>query len=143
MSQIFGASGAVGAVDESTGQATAGLKSLGNVELALYTGQFTRDERSGIDFVVVGDINPTQLAKYVGDLEAKEGKTIRYAVMDKEEFLYRKQVNDRFLLTVLDSKKQVLIDRPGLIAEEEPEQAAEAETDPAPKPKDKKEKAKK
>src|SRR5690606_2654985 len=57
------------------------LKGVGNVELALLTGQFTRDEASGIDFMVVGDVNQTQLAKYVADMEEKEGKEVRYAVM--------------------------------------------------------------
>lgn len=154
LSQIFGAGGAVKAApDEAVGGATAGLKALGNVELALYTGQFTRDERSGVDFLVVGDVNPTQLSKYVGDLEKKEGKTIRYVVMDKDEFSYRMRVNDRFLLTVLESKKQILLDRGGLISqvievEEAPVELA-AETEPAKKAapksesKDKKEKAKK
>lgn len=87
------------------------IKTLGNVELALYTGQFTRDETSGIDFMVVGDVNPTQLAKFVTELEKKEGKDIRYTVMSYEEFIYRQQINDRFLGLVLESKKQVLIDK--------------------------------
>src|SRR5690554_5856926 len=47
---------------QQTGFAVAGaernmLKALGNVELALYTGQFTRDESSGIDVLVVKNIN--------------------------------------------------------------------------------------
>jgi hypothetical protein len=87
------------------------LKSLGNVDLVVYTGQFTRDERSGIDFMVVGDLNQTKLDKYVSDLEAKEGKEIRYAAMTPDEFEYRRQVNDRFLSEVLASKKQVLADK--------------------------------
>jgi hypothetical protein len=151
LSQIFGAAGAVATTtDEPAGGApAAGLKALGNVELALYTGQFTRDERSGVDFLLVGDVNPTQLSKYVGDLEKKEGKTIRYAVMEKDEFVYRKRVNDRFLLTVLESKKQILLDRAGFISQvievEEPSTDDSKSASPAPKSesKDKKEKAKK
>lgn len=138
LSQIFGSSGAVS--DDINNEATAALKSLGNVELALYTGQFTRDERSGVDFVVVGDINPTQLAKYVSDLEQKEGKSIRYAVMSKDEFVYRKQVNDRFLVTVLEARKQVILDRHHLL-DDKPTEETEPET-PEEKP-TKKEKAKK
>lgn len=136
LSQIFGSSD--GVASEDTSSLITELKVLGNVDLALYTGQFTRDERSGVDFVVVGDINQTQLNKYVSDLEAKEGKSIRYAVMTKDEFEYRKQVNDRFLLTVLDSKKQVLIDKTNLLHE-----AEQAEKQPEPTPQPKKEKAKK
>ncbi len=91
------------------------LKALGNVDLALLTGQLTRDERSGIDVLLVGDLNQTQVSKYISDLEAKEAKELRYAVMNNDEFSYRQEVNDRFLNLVLQSKMQVLIDKNHLI----------------------------
>ncbi len=87
------------------------FKQLGNVHLVLYTGQFTRDESSGIDMLLVGDINSTQLAKFVSELEQKESKELRYTVMTPKEFGYRRQVNDRFLATVLSSKSQILVDK--------------------------------
>src|SRR5665213_673697 len=65
------------------------IHELGNVELAIYTGQFTRDESTGIDFLIVGDINQTRLAKFINDLEAKESKEIRYTVMPLDEYRYR------------------------------------------------------
>jgi hypothetical protein len=89
------------------------------VDLALFTGQFTRDETSGIDFLVVGDINARALEKYVAELEAKESKEIRYAVMSTENFKYRKQINDRFITKVFEAKKQVVTDKENLLAEEE------------------------
>ena len=89
------------------------LAALGNVEIALYTGQFTRDERSTIDVLIVGDVNQTRLNKFIADLESKEGKEIRYAVMPLSEFDYRRQINDRFLADVLISKNQVLVDKHG------------------------------
>jgi len=95
----------------SEGTDTQNLKSLGNVELIIYTGQFTRDESSGIDILFVGDINQTQLSKYIGDLESKESKELRYTVMTPQEFLYRRQVNDRFLTLLLTSKKQIILDK--------------------------------
>lgn len=100
------------------------LKTLGRVDLAIYTGQFTRDERSGVDFLLVGDINQTKLAKFIAELEQKEGKEIRYALMAMDEYRYRRQVNDRFLSTVLESKKQVLVDKEKLL---EPEEVKEEE----------------
>ena len=87
------------------------LQALGHIELALYTGKFTRDEKSGIDFMVVGDINQNQMDKFISDLEKKEGRDIRYVTMDKKEFLYRQQINDKFLAKVTESKKQVLYDK--------------------------------
>jgi hypothetical protein len=91
------------------------LNTLGHVELAIYTGQFTRDDLSGVDFLIVGDINPTKLANFVTDLETKEGKEIRYTSMPLHEYIYRKQVNDRFLSNVLSSKKQILVDKQFLL----------------------------
>ena len=84
---------------------------LGNVKLAFYTGQFTRDESAGVDLVIVGDVNQTKVEHYVADLEKKEGKEIRYAVMGMDEFKYRRQVNDRFIGLVDSAKKQVTIDK--------------------------------
>lgn len=87
------------------------FKVLGNVELALYTGQFTRDERTGIDFLLVGDVNQTQLNKYIEELEKKENKEIRYTVMSLDDFHYRRQIKDRFVANLMAAKTQVLIDK--------------------------------
>ncbi len=86
------------------------LKALGHLELIVLTGQFTRDESSGIDFLIVGDINQTQLSKYISDLEKREDKEIRYVSMPLKEYKYRLQINDKFLLKVLESKNQILYD---------------------------------
>ena len=87
------------------------LAQVGNIELALYTGQFTRDDSSGIDLLIVGDVNQTKLQKFITALEAKEKKDIRYVVMPQSEFTYRQDVKDRFISTVLGSKQQILIDK--------------------------------
>jgi hypothetical protein len=91
------------------------IKALGNVEVALYTGQFTRDESSGIDALIVGDINQHALQKFMAELEAQEGKEIRYTHMPSQEFNYRRQIKDRFISTVLTAKKQVLIDKNSIL----------------------------
>lgn len=94
-------------------------KSMGNVELLLYTGQFTRDERTGVDILIVGNTNLNSVQKYVAELESKEGKELRYTVMTLADFVYRKQVRDRFINDILASKKQVLVDRQGLLEDKE------------------------
>lgn len=91
------------------------VKLIGNVEVALLTGHFTRDDSSGVDILIVGDVNPTQLAKYISELEKQESRDLRYAVMSPEEFRYRQEVNDRFVSLILNSKKQVIADKNNLI----------------------------
>ena len=101
----------VAASSSSNGTDLERIKALGNVEVALYTGQFTRDESSGIDALIVGDVNQHALQKFMSELESQEGKEIRYALMQPQEFNYRRQIKDRFISTVLTAKKQVLIDK--------------------------------
>jgi predicted transcriptional regulator len=92
------------------------LRELGNIQLAVYTGQFTRDEQSGVDLLIVGDVNPNKLQKFVTELEAKEGKEIRYAVLSLDDFKYREQIKDRFVMSIRSAKKQVLIDKQQLLS---------------------------
>jgi hypothetical protein len=123
-----------GATEDPSAPATAAtndsvkqLKALGNVELALYSGQFTRDETSGVDLLVIGDVNPTKLSKFVEELEKREGKEIRYAVMTIDEFRYRLRVKDRFISLVLESKNQILIDKNNLLTPKEITETPEEE----------------
>lgn len=112
LSEIFGtAEPKKGKKVAKTSGATEALKSLGNVELALYTGQFTRDELTGIDFLLVGDINQTQLDKFITELEKKEGKDIRYTVMTLDDFKYRDQIKDRFIANIFAAKTQIITDK--------------------------------
>jgi hypothetical protein len=101
-----------------TGEADE-LKALGKVELAFYTGWFTRDESAGIDMLFVGDINSRALDKYIAELEAKEGRDIRYSAMSLADFNYRRQVHDRFISQVLEAKRQIITDKENIIENEE------------------------
>lgn len=91
------------------------LSSLGNIDIAILTGQFTRDESTGIDMLIVGNVNQNKLQKYISELEAKEGKDIRYTVFTVEDYRYREQIHDRFLDQLKSAKKQVLIDKRGVL----------------------------
>jgi hypothetical protein len=91
------------------------LKALGNVEVAALMGQFTRDESAGVDVLIVGNVNQNALNKYVTELEKQEGKDLRYTVFSLDDFTYRLQIKDRFTSNVLRAKKQVLLDRLGLL----------------------------
>ncbi len=86
-----------------------GLRTTGHVELALLSGQFTRDESAGIDVLIVGDVNQAKVAKFIAGLEASENKELRYVVISLDNYNYRLQINDRFINNVLGAKKQVII----------------------------------
>jgi len=90
------------------------IKGLGAVDVLLYMGSFTQDTVTGIDVLVVGDVNKTQVHNFVADLEDEEGREIKYVVMSTSEFKYRRDVNDRFITMVDAARKTVIHDPHGL-----------------------------
>ncbi|MDB5184264.1 MAG: hypothetical protein JWN38_72 [Candidatus Saccharibacteria bacterium] len=102
-------------VDESA--AHSELKAVGHIDLAVYTGQFTRDETAGVDIFIIGEVNTNALQKYVDQLELQEKKSLRYTVMSLADFQYRQQIRDRFAVAIMQAKKQVLIDVHNLLDE--------------------------
>lgn len=117
LKQIFGKEGSISSVSNDTtkDKSDSPLSIVGHVDLAILTGQFTRDELSGVDLLIVGDVNPNALAKYVSELEQKENKSIRYTVMNLDDFKYRIEIRDRFASNILNSKKQILVDIHGFL----------------------------
>lgn len=85
------------------------VRGTGRVDLALLTGQFTRDDSAGVDVLLVGDLNQAKAARFVADLEKAENKELRYVVMALKDLNYRVQINDRFISNVLGAKKQIII----------------------------------
>lgn len=124
LQQIFG-----GGVNKSIGKKTDeeteassqedGLKAVGHVELAVFTGQFTRDDSVAVDILLVGDVNPTALQKYVDQLEKQENKSLRYTSMKLKDYKYREQIRDRFITDFIKAKKQVIVDTHNLFTETE------------------------
>src|SRR6266404_3730112 len=85
------------------------FRSLGRVDLALLTGQFTRDDSAGIDVLIVGSIPEAKADKFMAELEQAENKELRYSILPLDNYQYRLQINDRFINGVLGAKKQVII----------------------------------
>lgn len=64
------------------------------------------------DLLVVGDdIDRRKFKNFLKSLEAEVGTQIIYAVMDKEEFTYRRAMFDRFVRLMLEGPHEILIDR--------------------------------
>ncbi|MCA9330881.1 transcriptional regulator [Candidatus Saccharibacteria bacterium] len=101
----------IGEAADETDTAPQAFKPLAGVDLVLFTGQLTRDDRSGIDVLIVGGVSNAQAQKYITELEQQESKELRYAVMTADEFQYRQKIKDRFLSLVLEAKSQVVVDR--------------------------------
>lgn len=89
-------------------------KMLGNVELVVLGGAFTRDSSAPVDVLIVGDVTQAAQDKYISELEKSLDSEIRYATFSKDEFEYRLAIKDRFITTMLASKLTVKVDKNGI-----------------------------
>jgi hypothetical protein len=106
--------------DEPAGlEEPAGVwEKAGRIDGLLYSGVFTRDTHSPIDILVVGDVSQPRVEAAVAELERQENKgELRYAIMDTDEWVYRRQIHDRFWSEIVMAKNQVLVDKAALFTQ--------------------------
>jgi len=88
------------------------LKTIGDVKLALISGVFLNYAKSKADMVlVVNNVSRAKLKSLMSNIEAEVGKEISYVLMNNEEFKYRLDMLDRFLLDFLESPHDELVNK--------------------------------
>lgn len=92
------------------------IKNIGDVKLALISGAFLNYPKSRVDMIlVVNNLNRRKLSRIMDNLEAEIGKEINFVMMNSEEFKYRLNMTDRFLLEFLRNPHDELVNKvPGL-----------------------------
>ena len=83
----------------------------GKIAYLAFTGRFVGTVGAPTDILIVGEVEPKALQKVVAQFEEELGHEINYTLLAKDEFLYRRQVTDRFLFSILEGEKIVMIDR--------------------------------
>lgn len=76
-------------------------ENLGNLKLVFYTYNFLINNKKNpddIDIIIVGDISFNEIESYLQQEEKVRGREINYMVMDKNEFILRKQKRDQFII---------------------------------------------
>ena len=85
---------------------------LGKIKFAMFSGKFIRrikETPDEVDLIVVGTVVLPELAILVREEEARLGAEINYTAMTEEEFKFRKQRNDPFLVAILSGSRVMLI----------------------------------
>lgn len=98
---------------------TTRLKPLGAVKLAILSGTFVRGSKGEVDLLLAGDLNKTQVKKFVHELEKEQGKELTYTLMSYEDFYYRMSIKDLFVTTIISDKKSVVVDTEHILTDEE------------------------
>jgi len=94
----------------------AKIKNIGDVKLALVSGIFLNYPKSKVDMVLVANnVSRGKLKNVMSSLEAEIGKEVSFVLMSSDEFKYRLDMLDRFLLDFMEGTHMELIDKiPGL-----------------------------
>lgn len=103
-------------IAKTTGLGSAIIKNkakLGKMKFVMMAGRFVRNtpKRSGndIDMIIVGSVVLPELTQLVKAEEQRRGREMNYTVMPEEEFEYRKQRRDPFILEVLQGPRVMII----------------------------------
>jgi hypothetical protein len=93
------------------------LKQLGDIRIALLSGGLVRGSQSDVDILLAGNINKTQLKRFIKEMETEEGRQLNYTVMPYEEFYYRLSIKDRFIINIISGKFTLLQDAEHVLSE--------------------------
>jgi hypothetical protein len=85
---------------------------LGKIKFAMFSGAFARKVKHSpdqVDLMIVGTVVLPELALLVRNEETRLGTEINYTAMTEEEFKFRKQRNDPFLVNILTGSRIMII----------------------------------
>lgn len=86
------------------------LQKIGKVHYLALTGCFVGEKNTPIDMLIVGKINKKKFDRLIKSFQKDFNQELNYTIFEKKEFDYRRSVADRFIYSVLDAEKMVLID---------------------------------
>lgn len=85
------------------------LQECGDLQFVMLTGTFI-EANVPTDVLIVGSVDNDHLKEAVKAFEHEIGREINYTCMDLDEYRYRQDIRDRFLLTLLEVDNIVLLD---------------------------------
>ena len=86
---------------------------LGKVKYAMISGRYLRGlmkiTQTDVDVLVVGTVVLPELSQIIKAEEARRQREINYTVMTEEEFAFRKNRRDPFVLSVISGSRVMII----------------------------------
>ncbi len=87
------------------------IENISSLQLLLFTGIFVGMEKSKTDMLLVGSVEKKKMLKIIEEFEKELNHKINYTIMTHQEYKYRKEITDRFLYDILETKNIVMIDK--------------------------------
>lgn len=83
----------------------------GTIHYLALTGMFVGETDAATDMLIVGSVGKEKLGKLIQKFERELNREINFTVMTPAEYKYRKDMTDRFLYSILERKKLVVVDQ--------------------------------
>ncbi len=86
------------------------MKETGKIRYLLLTGSFTGLKQSPTDVLIVGQVNKGMLVSAIERFQREIGREINYTLLSTRDYNERRSLGDKFLLTVMNCPKVVVVD---------------------------------
>ncbi len=87
------------------------LQRVGRIKYLALTGFFVGLDFTMTDMLIVGSVNRLKLKRILQRFQSDFDRQLNYTVMTPSEFKYRNDLTDRFLYTILENPKIVIVDK--------------------------------
>ncbi|MBU2613187.1 hypothetical protein KJ925_01880 [Patescibacteria group bacterium] len=87
------------------------ITGLGDIHYFALMGTFIGKTGAPVDIFIVGNVDPVATKKLMTRLEKDLGFEINFTCLTPQEFKYRKEITDRFLYSILEAPKNVMVNR--------------------------------
>ena len=87
------------------------ISSLGQIQYLVLCGLFCDDIKAQTDILIIGRVNRSKLDRLLNKMSTGFERELNYTVMSKSEYVYRKDITDRFLYDILEGRKIVVINK--------------------------------
>ena len=78
-----------------------------SIDILILSGFFIGQEKADTDIFVVGDITKNDIEKFLADSFPKQ--ELKYTVMNREDFLYRITLKDKFVTKIFSEKENLIL----------------------------------
>lgn len=100
------------------------LTKLGKIKFAMVSGKFMRRKKQptddDVDMLIVGEVDLDVLRNLIQEEQDRIDTEINYTIMKEDEFMFRKNRRDPFLLGILSKSRIMIIgDEEGLVDRKE------------------------
>ena len=87
------------------------FESMATVKYVALMGTFLGAKNAPVDLFIIGSVDKSVLQRIVSKMETSVGTEVNYTVMSLNEYQYRKEMADKFLMGVVDAPKNIVLDR--------------------------------